>query len=263
MRIARSTIWCLTLAATLCLWLLLPPLRTLLGALLVLHGLILVWGVADLRSQFFVRALCRGPRGSRRIALTFDDGPDPALTPEVLDTLRRCGMKATFFVVGRRAERYPDLVKRAAAEGHTIVCHDLHHGVWSNFRLAGSLTRDIGEAREIIRRIIGAAPLLYRPPVGLTNPHTGIALARLGMQCIGWSRSVGDRGNRIAGRLKRIPSLAGPGEVVMLHDVLPRPGLKAEVLAQIDALCASVQEQGLTAVGVAELFGVAAYDRPA
>lgn len=227
--------------------------------LLFAHLAIFSWAVVDFRLPFFMRVFYRSPAGEQRIALTFDDGPDPQLTEQVLDLLKRYNCRATFFVVARRVEQFPHIVRRAFDEGHTIACHDLNHAWDDNLRLTGRMVRDIGEAVAKIEAVIGTRPRLYRPPVGLLNPHLPTALKQLGMHCIGWSHSVRDAGNRRPATFVRIPELAQAGAVVLLHDVLPNPEHGPPFLAQLETLLHTCHERGVKAVGVEELFGLAAY----
>ena len=134
------------------------------------------------------------------------------------------------------------------------------HSVFSNFRTTAPLLRDISKAQQIIERIIGKKPLLYRPPAGLMNPHLPKALNKLNMQCIGWSKSAGDAGNRRLSKIYRINTLAGRSEVILLHDVLPNPKYKQEILNQLKKLCSSITDQNLKAIGVDEMFDIQAYE---
>jgi peptidoglycan/xylan/chitin deacetylase (PgdA/CDA1 family) len=237
----------------------LPGERALLSLGMAAHVPVLLWGVFDMRAQFFCATLLRAPGRSREVALTFDDGPDPNITPDILDLLGEQGVTATFFVVGRKAQRHPEITKRAFEEGHTVGCHDLSHSLFSNFRMTGRMVREIGNANDIIAAIIRKRPALYRPPVGLTNPHLAGALHRLGMVCVGWSRRAGDAGNRRRRALRKIPALASAGEVVMIHDTLPAPELKQAVLDAVDRLCVEMKRRGLEPVGIDRLFSVPAY----
>jgi peptidoglycan/xylan/chitin deacetylase (PgdA/CDA1 family) len=121
------------------------------------------------------------------------------------------------------------------------------------------LLADIAEAQMVIGEIVGKKPLLYRPPVGLVNPHLHPALAHLGMTCIGWSRSAGDAGNRRTGALRTIGSLAGTGEVVLLHDVLPRPELREQLLANLRVLFDDIRKKELATETVDAFFEIPAY----
>jgi peptidoglycan/xylan/chitin deacetylase (PgdA/CDA1 family) len=122
------------------------------------------------------------------------------------------------------------------------------------------LVRDISASQGIIKDSIGKKPLLYRPPVGLTNPHTFSAIKKLGMTCIGWNMRAGDAGNRRLSGIKKISSLAKPGAVVMVHDCLPVPQYKADILEQVEKICISIREQKLSAIHIGEMFTVPVYE---
>jgi peptidoglycan/xylan/chitin deacetylase (PgdA/CDA1 family) len=236
-----------------------PALRPLSSALLAAHGAVLGWGIASIQSCFFGPVLLRNPQQPDSIALTFDDGPDPTLTPLILKLLDEYGFCATFFVIGTRVQQHPQLVREAFNRGHTIGCHDWDHSPLSNVRTTAPLLRDIGRACSSIQEVIARRPLLYRPPVGLTNPHTHRALRALSMHCVGWSKSGRERGNRSRSGVARIGGLAAGGEMVLLHDSLPREELKREVLNALRELFDAIAARKLKTVTVAQLCGVNAY----
>lgn len=224
------------------------------------HLPILALGIKNIRTQFFGKVSFHATKKPDQIALTFDDGPDPNLTPDILSVLKKHNIKATFFVISNRAERYPGIVKQCFNEGHTIACHDLTHSIFSNFRTAKPFLRDITTSRDIIYKIIEKITLLYRPPVGLMNPHVPHVLNKLNMHCIGWSKSAGDAGNRRLTKINKISTLAGAGEVILLHDTLPNPEYKHEILSQLDKLCVSIKSKKLEAVGIDKIFDIQAYE---
>lgn len=157
-------------------------------------------------------------RTSQRVmALTFDDGPDPATTPALLDTLARLGARATFFVVGSRAERYPDLIARIAAEGHEIGNHS-----WSHPSLPTLSSAEITTQIDRTRAALG--PLgrtLLRPPYGDQDFRTNRIARRFGYRVVLWSISGADwMGHDAAALADRIVGQAAPGAIVLLHDSL-------------------------------------------
>jgi glycosyltransferase involved in cell wall biosynthesis/peptidoglycan/xylan/chitin deacetylase (PgdA/CDA1 family) len=168
------------------------------------------------------RYLIRGPARSDTVCLTFDDGPHPDHTPRLLDLLRRHGVTATFFVVGRQAERYPDLIRRMAGEGHAVGNHSYLHA-----HLADMSTREalagVHRTQELLTRLTGAAPTLYRPPRGKLDPGKLLRLWCHGLTVVLWNvdprdyvcRSAAD----MAAWFQRRP-LRG-GDVVLFHDRLP------------------------------------------
>jgi peptidoglycan/xylan/chitin deacetylase (PgdA/CDA1 family) len=250
-----SSFFCLAAA-----FVLLPQVRVIIGILALPYLAVFAWGIFDLRSNFFIRACIRNKYAEKKIGLTFDDGPDPGLTSDILDLLCRFGFRATFFVVAERAKAHPDVLKRVFAAGHIIACHDLNHRLSSNFRFTSALVRDISASQKVVQDIIGKKMLLYRPPVGLANPHLATALAVCGMKCIGWSRTCRDAGNR---RLKNIRKISAipfrHGDVILLHDCLPNPEYKAEILKQMEQLFERIKKENFEPVTVDELFELDAY----
>jgi len=258
MRLTPAHLWSLSLGVFAVLWCALPVCRLPTGILIGLHAAVLSWGVSSIRSGFFGRVFCKGSPRSNAVALTFDDGPDAELTPAVLDLLSEFKATATFFVVARKAAAHSAIVKRMVAEGHSVQCHDLDHSPWSNFRLFGRMRSEIAEARAIIGDITGTPPSWYRPPAGMMNPHVLPALTSLTMRCAGWSRRAVDFGNRSTAALRRIPSLAGPGEVIMLHDSAPDTARRELFLQSLRLLLQDLQTRGLRCVtvdGMAAIIG--------
>ncbi len=228
-----------------------------LVGLLVLMG----FGVARPGWRFFGHIVVdAGDPG--RIALTFDDGPDPEFTPYVLDWLKAHGFVANFFLVGQKVRRHPELARRVQAEGHLVASHTFDHSHFSNFRLTRALVRDLERVRESFRDVLGCDPALHRPPVGLTNAHLFRALQNQRMTCICWNSAGRDAGNRRLAGIRKISGLACPGAIIVLHDILPRPEFKGLVLEQLDQLAKEIDRQGLVPGRLDELLGIPAFAQP-
>ena len=160
--------------------------------------------------------------GPRCIALTFDDGPDPVYTPKLLDLLREKRVKATFFVVGKRADQHPEIVRRAWAEGHLIANHTWSHSPLFCFLMPRRLRSEIECGTESIRRICGFRPGLFRSPVGLRHPLLAPFLEKAGLEYISWrirTRDTLTANSTVLAR--RILSKASSGDIILLHDCLP------------------------------------------
>jgi peptidoglycan/xylan/chitin deacetylase (PgdA/CDA1 family) len=218
--------------------------------------LALAWASYDLRSQGFVAAFCRGSRASSDVALTFDDGPDPTTTPQVLETLAARGVVATFFLVGAKAEQHPELARRIAEAGHEVGNHGYEHR-WQAMLTPARAERLIEQGRDAIRRACGVEPRSFRPPYGVTTPALGLAVRRLGVQVAGWSVRTMDTTKRAnqADRLAR-ETLArvAPGDVLLLHDAPERPGGPAPAgPAMLETLLAGLAKRGLQAVTLSQL----------
>jgi peptidoglycan/xylan/chitin deacetylase (PgdA/CDA1 family) len=196
----------------------------------------------------------RGPAGERRIALTFDDGPDPTWTPRVLDRLAAGGVRATFFVVGERAERAPDVVRRMAAEGHEVGNHSWSHkSLW----LCGprATTDEIARAHEGIAALAGTPPRHFRPPWGMVNAAMFGAVRRVGERCVFWS--IQPEGQRPAAADRQVAYVlrrAHAGAIVDLHDAEGTPGAPARLLDALPGLLDGLRERGYDFATVSELL---------
>ncbi|TVY09172.1 polysaccharide deacetylase family protein [Paenibacillus cremeus] len=155
--------------------------------------------------------------GGRLIALTFDDGPDPLYTSQLLDLLQRYGISSTFFVLGSSAERHPELIKRMHREGHLIGIHNYEHKA-NALMTPKRVMRQLSRSVEAVERITGVKPEFYRPPWGVINIFDFLLLRRF--RFILWSIIVGDWSSR-GGKHKiksRLESKLKDGAVIVLHD---------------------------------------------
>ncbi|MGD0737821.1 MAG: polysaccharide deacetylase family protein [Terracidiphilus sp.] len=174
-------------------------------------------------SQLFGRTLI-APRSPSELALTFDDGPNPAWTPRLLDLLAEHEVRATFFLVGRFAEAEPELVRRIARGGHVIGNHSFSH---PNLALtaAGRVEKELKQTSEVLEQIAGAPVRFFRPPFGARRPFVLRTARRLGMVPVLWNAMTNDweepSADAIAKRLSRtIDGLRRRGWAanIVLHD---------------------------------------------
>lgn len=218
-------------------------------AAVIATGAVAAYGAVYPRAQLFGRTICRTNEPSK-LAITFDDGPNPAITPQLLDLLDRYQAKATFFVIGRYVRECPELVKETAARGHVVGNHTETHPnlFWRN---PSQVTVELRLCHTAIANVLGAPPRWFRPPYGFRNPWVVPAAAALGCQTVMWTLIPGDwrekpaewlveRMNPIAvraGKRKADPSAAsrggprgagrddiysvaaaGTGDILCLHD---------------------------------------------
>lgn len=190
------------------------------GALVAIAVGFAVWASACVGSGVWVRALCRVRTVRRAVALTFDDGPHPVYTPAVLDVLARHGVRATFFVIGEKAEAHPEIVRRMVAEGHLVGNHTYNHSGRFPLMARARMEDEIGRCDEAIERITGRRPTLFRPPFGVTNPTLARALRRYGHTVAGWDvRSLDTVSRRSRERIfERVRRRLRSGSAVLLHD---------------------------------------------
>jgi peptidoglycan/xylan/chitin deacetylase (PgdA/CDA1 family) len=160
----------------------------------------------------------------RGLLLTFDDGPDPEVTPAVLDQLARYGARAVFFIVGNRIQRAPYLLRRIVDEGHLIGNHTFRHPL---DRIPGLVDyyRDVRECQSILESYTGRRPTLFRPPLGSLTVSSLLAPRFAGLRTLLWSVDVDDwtlRRNDDATRAgHQLAEVTRPGDIVLLHDDNP------------------------------------------
>ncbi|MFF0313301.1 polysaccharide deacetylase family protein [Micromonospora sp. NPDC005252] len=158
--------------------------------------------------------------GNARLALTFDDGPDPRYTPQVLAILREYDVKATFCVVGENAQDHPDLIQAIVADGHTLCNHSWHHDVSLGNKSADQIRADLVRTNEAIRSAVPDAPIVwYRQPGGAwTYPVVSVS-QQLGMTPLHWSVDPSDWQAPGASKIAAtVLAQAEPGAVVLMHD---------------------------------------------
>jgi peptidoglycan/xylan/chitin deacetylase (PgdA/CDA1 family) len=156
------------------------------------------------------------------VAMTFDDGPHPVLTPRLLDMLKARRIKATFFLIGENAAEYPDIVRRIAAEGHEIGNHTWNHPQLTKLS-PEALREEINRTSSTIAEIIGKPLLVMRPPYGATSAYINHGMNKeFGMKVILWSVDPLDWKYRNSARVER-QILAGtrPGAIILSHDIHP------------------------------------------
>jgi peptidoglycan/xylan/chitin deacetylase (PgdA/CDA1 family) len=175
------------------------------------------------RSQVLGPALVRGPAGGKRLALTFDDGPFPPFTDQILDILQTHGVRATFFVCGKDAERRPELLRRIQSEGHSIGNHTWSHP-YLYFLSRRQIAAEIDRTQEVIRKVTGQVPRLFRPPYGARWFGLYPVLRERKMKLVQWSVNPLDWKLEADDVLASVREGIGPGAVILLHDGRQAPG---------------------------------------
>lgn len=154
------------------------------------------------------------------VYLTFDDGPDPLVTPKVLDLLDTMNFKATFFVKGEQALRFPELVREIVFRGHGIANHSHHHAVTFAFQSIGGFAKELNDAQRAIGEACGCTPRYFRAPFGFRSPFLEPALCRMGLDLVSWTRRGFDTRCRDSALiLKRLLKGLKEGDILLLHDI--------------------------------------------
>ena len=195
--------------------------------------------------------LTHGPRGRKRIALTFDDGPS-TYTPQILHILKAKGVKATFFEIGQEVQRYPATSRRILALGHELANHTMHHGTFPG---AG----DIRQTNHVIKKATGFRPCLFRPPGGAVNSGVLGAARAEKVKVVNWDRDTNDWKLPGSGSILSTISSARSGSIVLMHDGGGPRGQTVDALATgIDRL----KHRGYKLVTVSDLLGNRMIYRP-
>jgi peptidoglycan/xylan/chitin deacetylase (PgdA/CDA1 family) len=175
-------------------------------------------GVYYPNSWLFGRAIGRGPRDSRTVYLTFDDGPNPIATPRVLETLEAEAVPAAFFMVGAHACRHPDIARQVVAAGHEVGNHTQHH-VKLHVLGPRRIRQELEQAHRAITDATGRAPRVFRAPHGYRNPFVGAAARRYGYRVFGWTFGVWDSDLPGADEIRqRVRVKLRPGAIILVHD---------------------------------------------
>jgi peptidoglycan/xylan/chitin deacetylase (PgdA/CDA1 family) len=208
------------------------------------------------RFGFFLPIISRGNSGQKAVSITFDDGPDPFSTEPLLNLLDQHGVKATFFVVGKKAAAHPQLIKKILKMGHLLGNHSYSHDNLCMLKSRKHLFQEISAAQEILARF-HVKTLVFRPPVGITNPKLLGVLKDLGMVIVNFTRRGMDFGNRrLKGLSKRILKHLRSDHIIALHDVSPTKRADLPLwLNEIDKVLQGINDRGMTVLPLSELMG--------
>lgn len=259
MTAARATLWSAT-AAGLALsvraaWLGAPPLWLALVAFSAYVALILL-GVFFPRYGMYADVISRGSPERRELALTFDDGPDPHSTRKVLEILRQRDAKATFFLIGRKVEVHPDVVREIAEAGHGVAVHGFRHDRLFSLRSPAYVQHDIERSQRAIETACGVRPELFRPPIGFVSPRTAEGAKRAGVALIDCSvRGYDGTGRRSArSLLRRIERGLERGAIVLLHDAAENDDFTPAAIEVLPDLLDAIERKGLKPVTLERLL---------
>jgi peptidoglycan-N-acetylglucosamine deacetylase len=216
---------------------------------------IVLTGSSLIGLNYHIRAYCSNLHETdKKIALTFDDGPNPN-TLQILQVLKKFKVKATFFCIGKNIESHPEIFRQLLAEGHLVANHSYSHSPFIDFYRKERMIRELRDTDAVIERYSGKKPLFFRPPYGVTNPSIRRALEVTKHKVIGWNiRSMDGviKNRKII--FNRIVRRISPGAIVLLHDTKP------ETVSVLEQLLVIVAEKKYEVVSLEELLNLKAYE---
>jgi peptidoglycan/xylan/chitin deacetylase (PgdA/CDA1 family) len=226
-----------------------PPTLWISIACFAGYAALVVAGVLSPSLEMFAEVVNRGPEGARGVALTFDDGPHPSHTRAILDELDRAGAKATFFVLGEKAARHPELLDEIVRRGHSLGVHGRTHDRMLSLRSLARVRADLSSTATLLLHAAGKKPHFFRPPVGQTNPRIARAARDLGLTIVGWSVRAFDGvrtdPDRVVARV--VPRLRD-GAIVLLHDAAENDDRVPAAVAALPRILDALRARGLSAV---------------
>lgn len=204
-----------------------------------------------------IRCLPPSSVGNQEIALTFDDGPDPDITPRVLDLLDAAGQKASFYVVGERAEKYPQVIQEIVKRGHAAENHSHRHTNSFAFFSSSRLHVELESAQRAIADASGSLPRFFRAPMGFRTPFLDPVIARLGLHYTSWTRRGFDATAKTPGPvLQRLVTNLSAGDILLLHDgSMLRTGRERPIVLDVlPELLKTLSARGLQSVTLRHAF---------
>lgn len=210
-----------------------------------------------LQQRYPETVVLRGPSTENKLALTFDDGPDPRFTPQVLDVLKEHNVKATFFLMGARAEAYPDLVKRIINEGHIIGNHSYWHPNLVKEADLVTLEREVTMTEDALERLVGYRTKLFRAPYGFLYNELVEKLAEMNYSVVGWSvDSLDWREGPPEEIAYTVISNIHPGAVILMHDGGEWDADRTNTIKSLQQLIPTLKGQGFEFVTVPNLLNI-------
>jgi peptidoglycan/xylan/chitin deacetylase (PgdA/CDA1 family) len=223
---------------------------------------VIALGIFFAQLGLFARPIVAADAGAAgdRLALTFDDGPEPGSTEAVLDLLQARGQRATFFVIGSRAEAQPALLKRIVGDGHALGNHSFAHRHATPFLAPAALADELARVERLFAEVrpAGAAPgRWFRPPVGIISPRVAAAARLARMELVSWTASARDGTRRatVDGALRRLRPHLRAGAILVLHDGAERGDRRPIAPAVLGPLLDELDARGLRSVTLDELLG--------
>ena len=217
-------------------------------------------GSAATRTAADPRAVSRAVTTGPHLAITFDDGPDPDVTPAILDVLAAYDVRATFFMIGRNVRAHPDLARRVVAAGHAVANHTQDH-LWLDGLPAAGIRDQVVLGARSLRDVVGGPGPLFRPPRGWTSPDVAAVTEELQVRSVFWSDCLeAHLSAGYAAAARAVVDGAEPGSIILCHDggrldgPNPQRQDRSRTVAALPAMLAGILAKGLTPALLSDLL---------
>ena len=222
--------------------------------LLLAYLSFLFYGSYNVRSNFYLKTISAANTTHKQIAISFDDGPAPLYTPQILQILKAHQVEAAFFCIGKRIKENEALLKQVYDEGHLIGNHSYSHDLWFDLFSAQKMNLDLRMMSEAMLKVTGVKPRLFRPPYGVTNPNLKKAIEKNNFIPIGWSvRSMDTVAKDAQKLLAKVTGSLKPGAIVLFHDT------SKATADMLSAFLQEVKQKGYEIVRLDKLLNLEPY----
>ena len=227
---------------------------TIFIPIIIIYIAIVAWGSSTINLNYFFFSHCNGSTKSKEIAITFDDGPHPDITPKLLHLLKKHNIVATFFCTGINVENNKSIISKIIKDEHIIGNHSYGHSIFFDLMTSLKMKDEIIKTNDIIYSITKLVPLLFRPPYGVTNPLLKKALKKTKMVSIGWSLRSLDTIHDTKKVVLKLKNQTKPGDIVLLHDTNPN------IIEIMDEYINWLHDNNYKIVSLTELLKIQAYE---
>jgi peptidoglycan/xylan/chitin deacetylase (PgdA/CDA1 family) len=222
--------------------------------LVLVYSLVLFYGCYYIGSNFFITVICSAKTTEKVIAISFDDGPDAAGTPQILQILKANDVPAAFFCIGNKIAGNEAIVRQIHAQGHIIGNHSFSHHFWFDMFSSKKMLDDMQQTDSALKNAIDVRPLLFRPPYGVINPNLKKAIINGGYTTVGWSvRSMDTVIKDETQLLNKVLNKLNPGAVFLFHDT------SAVTIVMLPAFIEQVRAQGYNIARLDKMLNLQAY----
>ena len=216
--------------------------------------IILFYGSYFIGSQFYMKTFCSAITNEKQIAITFDDGPLPEFTPQILKILKEENVSATFFCIGKNIEANKDLLVKISEQGHLIGNHSFCHSFWFDLYSSAKMREDLQQTHDLVRQLIGKELNWFRPPYGVTNPNLRRSVKVMHYDAIGWNvRSMDTVVKDCNDLLQKMKKRLQPGAIILFHDTCK------STVDMLPSFLKFVKEQGYKVSPLDKLLALQAY----